>query len=190
MIILSQSIGPNYKKITIRRPGVATTTIVPGVCAKINGRWLAVAGYRKDELDFIIPASHSLHNEEITEVEYPVGRGFSVGYLAVPVATAIVGGTGLGAIVGLVEQRSSVGLQTHVMVYARDVKKDQIFDAFPSLKSATTLGCWDTIQNGRPATPLGPLWLDNEPIVFYAGPKSLHAALEVDPRRPKIVLNF
>lgn len=190
MIILSQSIGPNYKKITLRHPGVNKESNVPGVCAKVNGRWFAVAGVRQGELDLIVPSAHSIHNETVLELEHPVGRGFSTGYLATPIATAVAGGTGVAALVGLVEQRASVGLQTHVITYARNAKKSQFLDAFPTLKNATTFGCWDTVHDGRPATPLGPLWIDNEPIVFFAGPKSLHEALERDPRRPTIVLNF
>ena len=190
MIILSQAIGQNYRKITLRHAGAFSEPIVPGVCAKVNGRWLAVAGNRQGEFDFILPAKHPLHDEEITEVQFPVGRGFLVDALVSPIAVAIGGGTGIGAIVNLVEQRAAHGLQTHVIIYARNVKKEQILDAFPPLRGATILGCWDTVLNGRPLTPLGMLSIDNKPIVFFAGPKSLHEALIADPRRPRIILNY
>ena len=190
MIILSQAIGQNYRKITLRHTGVFNEPIVPGVCAKVNGRWLAVAGNRQGELDFILPAKHPLHSEEITEVQFPVGQGFLIGALTSPIAVAVSGGTGIGAIINLVEQRAAHGLQTHVIIYARNVKKEQILDAFPSLRRATILGCWDTAAKGRPSTPLAMLSIDNEPIVFFAGPKSLHEALSVDPRHPRIILNY
>jgi hypothetical protein len=77
VIIDTVPIGSNYKKITLRHPGFKDIDATsPGQCIRVNGRWLAVAGLRGDEADFLVHAKTAFDTERVSEIDTPPGTGF------------------------------------------------------------------------------------------------------------------
>jgi NAD(P)H-flavin reductase len=160
----------------------------PGKCTRVNGRWLAVAGSRKNEIDVVVRSNSFLETEELKEVEYPTGRGYP--FLWVDPAVIVSGGTGLGAAVRILEQRLEAGLKTSMVHYSRGLNVDLAAKAFPVLRELRDVVFWDTAHKGHPKNPLDPVSPEKNCNVFFAGPKSLFEALKKDPRRPEVYLNF
>ncbi len=181
-------LGPNYKKVTLCHPNFLGENYDPGKCARINGKWLVIAGSRKNEIDVVVQSKSLEEFESIKEIDYPVGPGYQ--FLWINPAILVVGGSGLGAAVRILEQRNEGGLKTSTIIYSKGISAELAIKAFPSLKEVNNIIFWDTTHKGRPKNPLDPINPQKDCHVFFAGPKSLHEALKKDPRRPDIHLNF
>ena len=175
----------NYAKLTL--PHQHESKFIPGQCAKINGRWFAIAELRNNEFDIIVPHDSSLlstDNEDIV-VDLPQGSGFS--NIDIHDAVCIAAGTGLGAVISLVKYRYEKNLKTSVKMYGRRIASDSVSDIFPILKSVK-LEVWNTTELGRP-TIESILPSDPEIPVFFAGPKGFLDEIRLASNQ-KIILNF
>lgn len=183
------NIGNNYRRVTVSLPSTPTIDHPPGVCAKVNGHYLAAAEIlpASNAVRFVVKDNSFLLSEDIASLEFPVGRGYQ--HVEDPRVYCLVGGTGLAAAVSLVAYRRSLGLSTSVMMYGRGVDKSTVVDAFPILRG-DEFGCWDTTRWGRPSGPLALLAPPAGCHLFFAGPKDLLAAVERDPSRPTIHHNY
>lgn len=175
----------NYAKLTL--PHQHESKFMPGQCAKINGRWFAIAELRNNEFDIIVPHDSPLlsaDNEDIV-VDLPQGSGFS--NIDTPEAVCLVAGTGLGAVLELVKYRSEKNLKTSVQMYGRRITGDCVAGIFPILRNMK-FEVWNTTELGRP-TIESILPSDTEVPVFFAGPKGfLDEIRSVSDQ--KIILNF
>lgn len=173
----------NYVKLTL--PHSCDPKMSPGQCAKVNGKWLAIASLRDEEFDVIVPYTSSLLSEEDLTVDLPQGKGFSD--LDSSNALCIVGGTGLGAVIDFVNYRIRKNLPTKVQMYGRHVVYDDVVSAFPVLKDVE-FKTWNTSVFGRPI--MNDVLPQDETVpIFFAGPKDFFEALKVNAKQ-KIILNF
>lgn len=186
-IIRSCDIGPNYRKITLLSPTVRQYSFRPGQCAKVNGRWLTVAGARTDELDFIVKKDSFIFLEKIESIQFPLGPGFD--RIDAENITCIAGGTGIGAFTELVSCRKNRGLKTYIQAFARRAFKEDFVKAFPHLSFPEFI-CWDTVRWGRPYVGMDPLPMFRDYHVLYAGPKDFLESLKSQQRCPAIHLNY
>lgn len=169
MIIENVSMGPNYRKVTLRKPGHGAMGFKPGACAKVNGRWLALADATEEDLTFIVKSDSFLLTEPITSVEAPLGNGFSC-VESKGLVTCLVGGTGLAAVLSLVRERSAARRPVALRLLCRGAEYPDVVAAFPFLRGVD-FGCWDTSFLGRP--PLERVVDPATSHVAFAGPKEL-----------------
>jgi hypothetical protein len=188
VIIDTVPIGSNYKKVTLRHPAFKDLGIIgPGQCIRLNGRWLAVADHRGDEVDMMVRTSSFLDQEALSEIDSPPGTGFLD--LDASAAYFIAAGTGLGAFVSFAARRVVAGLDTTLHFYGRDVTEREVVAAFPVL-SKVEMGCWDTARWSRPRLKQEVLVLPERYKVFFAGPMSFQRDLQSVPGGPVINLNY
>ena len=175
----------NYAKLTL--PHQHESKFMPGQCAKINGKWFAIAELRNNEFDIIVPHdSHllSTDNEDIV-VDLPQGSGFS--NIDTSEAVCLVAGTGLAAVLELVKYRSEKNLKTSVKMFGRHITGDCVVGVFPILRNMK-FEAWNTIELGRP-TIKSILPSDPGNPVFFAGPKGFLDEIRLVSDQ-KIILNF
>lgn len=186
MIIANVSMGTNYRKVTLHKPGHGAVGFKPGSCAKVNGRWLALAAADEENLTFLVKSDSFLLTEPLTSLEVPVGPGFSC-MESKGLVTCVAGGTGLAAVVSLVEARSRSGHQVALRLLCRHAEYPDVVAVFPSLRWVD-FGCWDTSFLGRPQ--LEDVIDPSTSHVAFAGPKELLDDLRSHPNCPAIHLNF
>lgn len=189
MLIRSDNIGPRYSKITLGLPELPDTKFEPGQCVSLGGRVYAVAAARPGELDLMVRGDGPYRDFFAAPKEYkfPVGPGFD-GWQTQHVYL-IAAGTGLGAFVNLVEERTKLGLETTLHFYGRHATQKDILAAFPQLSNAE-LGCWDTATWSRPRAKQEVLILPPHYRVFFAGPRSFCDDLKAVEDGPRIHLNI
>ncbi len=181
---MKTTIFGNYAKLTL--PYGSDHVLIPGQCAKVNGKWLAVSESSGTELTFAVPNTSPLLSDTNFNIEYPVGPGFS--HLDAPEVNCIAGGTGIGTMVSVVAHRLPRGLSTSVQMYGRNVTKDDVTAVFPILKEID-FGCWNTCHWGRP-TMEEILVMPTDHYVYFAGPKSLFDDIKQHSSKHKIILNY
>ena len=169
MIIDNVPMGPNYRKVTLRNPGQTVNDFKPGSCAKVNGRWLAIAAVKDDVLTFLVGRDSFLLAEPIASIEAPVGQGFSC-VESKGLVTCLAGGTGLAAVISLVRERSAARRPVALRLLCRGAEYPDVVAAFPFLRGVD-FGCWDTSFLGRP--PLERVVDQVTSRVAFAGPKEL-----------------
>lgn len=174
----------NYAKMTLDHP--SDGNLIPGQCAKVNGKWLAVSELSQTSLTFVVPKDSPLLQETSFHIGFPYGPGFT--QLDVPEAHCIAAGTGIGAMVSIVSYRLSRGLSTTVQMYGRNVSKDDVIAVFPILDEVD-FGCWNTCHWGRP-TMAEVLLTPPEHPVYFAGPQPLFNDLKSHSSQHKIILNY
>jgi hypothetical protein len=174
----------NYTRLTLQH--VSNHVLIPGQCAKVNGKWLAVSESTNSMLTFVVPNDSPLLLDTNFNIEFPVGPGFS--HLDATEVSCIAGGAGIGTMVSVVSYRLSQGLTTSVQMYGRNVTKDDVTAAFPVLNEVD-FGCWNTCHWGRP-TMSEILVMPTDHYVYFAGPKSLFDDLKSYSSQHKIILNY
>ena len=169
MIIDNMPMGPNYRKVTLRNPGQTVNDFKHGSCAKVNGRWLALAAATEEDMTFLVKSDSFLLTEPITSVEAPIGAGFSC-VESKGLVTCLAGGTGLAAVISLVRERSAARRPVALRLLCRGAEYPDVVAAFPFLRGVD-FGCWDTSFLGRP--PLERVVDQVTSRVAFAGPKEL-----------------
>jgi hypothetical protein len=191
MIIDTVSIGPNYRKVTVSCPGLEAKVFRPGQCIRANGRYLALTGVRTGEFDCVVPHKSFLDDEVVSTFEYPIGPGYM--NIDTPKAYLVAGGSGIGALVSLVEHRTNNGLFSTVQLFGKNVRKEDVVKAFPCLDDLTVdFRCKDSEKWGRPyALELFPKMGEGSGHpVFFAGPQGMLEELKKSPYNPLVHLNY
>ena len=188
MLVRTSDIGPNYRRVTVKHETFRDLgEVTPGAVVKVNGRYLAIAALRGEELDVVVGKTSFLDTEEVKDVELLAGTGFKD--WDVPEAYLIAAGSGLGALLPIVEKRTDLGLETTLHFYGRNVKESTVLETLPVLRKVN-FGCWDTVVWGRPRIPQEVLVLPMSHSIFFAGPRSFQTDLQAVSGGPKINLNF
>lgn len=163
----------SYIKLTFDKPLVGVN---PGQCVTLDGKWFAV--YDSDHIGFSILVKDDSYfvDNDPKEIVGPVGKGFTS--CLHKRAIVVAGGTGIGAIVPVIRARNKYGLSTDVLFYSRgdisSIRADQA-----TIGMCRNVIFWDTLEKGRPANPLTPLY--DRPLdafIYVAGPKSLVEATQ------------
>lgn len=188
MIIRTRPLGGPYVKVSLFHPNVSLLQISPGHCAKVNGRYLAIADIDGDVLSFVVKENSFLLRENLTEISVPDGKQFED--QDCEVAMAVTGGTGIGAITLLAKNRISQGKHLDIIAFSRGLEEKKLLDEFPHLFNLNRMLLWNTIERNRPTNPLDPSSATRGSHVFAAGPASLIESLKQDPKNPTIHLNF
>ena len=181
------NLGGDYRKVTLTHPEVPVN-IPPGTCAVVNGRWMAIAGAKKNRLTFVVRSGSFILRDPISQVDLPMGPGFSAG--SDKHAYAVAGGIGIGAIASLVDHRTRMGSTTSVIVFHRGFDEDAVVREFPEL-SRTIF--WNTSKEGRPENLVPAVYPGRAGSeVFVAGPQSLVDSLRasIESTSSKIYTNF
>lgn len=176
-IIACLNLGGDYRKIILTCPDIPEF-IPSGACAVINGRWLAVAGYGRNRLHFVVKLGSWIFREKITAIEVPVGKGFSTSQLELPYCVAA--GTGIGALSLFLERQHS---QVKSFVLHRGLDEHAVIKEFPVFQGSKF---WNTTKYGRPEQKQILQYAKSVSDVFVAGPKSLVEAI----RETSTELNF
>ena len=174
-LIENINLGGDYQKVVLTH-SEPIQHILPGSCAVINGRWVAIADFTDSTLSFIVKSSSFLFREEIDNVEFPAGRGFPA---ATPQsAVVIAGGTGVGAVVLLVNQLFSRGINPMIGVCSRGLDPLALSSFYPQFARAFFV---NTKNCSRPKPLLRYLYNgQSNTEVFVAGPKSLVGEVALD----------
>ena len=174
-IIENTNLGGDYQKVVLTHPE-QTRHIIPGACAVVNGRWMAIADFTDSTLTFIVKSSSFFFREEIDKVEFPAGKGFPP-----PVAESavvIAGGTGVGAVTLLVNQLVSRGINPLIGVCSRGLDPLIYSKFYPQFARAFFV---NTENCSRPKQLLRYLYNGQSSTeVFVAGPKSLVSDVALD----------
>ncbi len=174
-IIENINLGGDYQKVVLTH-SEPLQHILPGSCALINGRWVAIADFTDSTLTFLVKSSSFLLREEIDAVEFPVGRGFPAA--TSPAAIVIAGGTGVGALALLVNQLISRGINPAIGVVSRGIDPLALGSFYPQFARAFFV---NTKNCSRPKQLLRYLYNgQSNTEVFVAGPKSLVDEVALD----------
>jgi NAD(P)H-flavin reductase len=144
--------------------------MTPGQCAKINGSWYAIAEQRDSNFDVFVKNNSSLLSATEYVIEGPLGPGFK--NIDCAEAVLVAGGTGIGALLQLLQYRFEKNLSSYLVHYARSpFNLEELIPASYCKKYVT----WNTtLRKERPLTPVLPLVnLPDDSQIFVSGPKSL-----------------
>ena len=174
-IIENTNLGGDYQKVVLTHPGL-TQHIIPGSCAVVNGRWVAIADFTDSTLTFIVKSSSFLFREEIDKVEFPSGKGFPTASSSS--AIVIAGGTGVGAVALLINQLFSRGINPMIGICSRGLDPLALSNFYPQFARAYFV---NTKNCSRPKQLLRYLYNGQSSTeVFVAGPKSLVDEVALD----------
>ncbi len=156
------------------------TPVTQGQVFKIDGRYMAAAGWKNGRVSFVTKVGSWLDGFDQPSYEFqgPFGSGFS--NFDAQKAFVVVGGTGVGAGLHLLAARDP-SLETHLLFYSRDKPCYEQLASLVGLTSApTTVTQWNTKKKGRPQAPLDllhPIFCGTSDFsdthFFAVGPKSL-----------------
>lgn len=148
----------------------------PGQCAKINDKWFAIAEQRLTDFDVYVKTSSFLLDESLVcQVTGPTGPGFSNPY--VKDAVVVAGGTGLGAIMTLVNERKQRGLETTCFLYMQTDLPEYLQEWSHDF---SIFEFYNTKKTGRNEAVRR--YLEScitEPTVFVAGPVGLVNSIRI-----------
>lgn len=174
-IIENTNLGGDYRKVVLTH-SESIRHIIPGACALVNGRWVAIADFTDSTLTFIVKSSSFFFREEIDSVEFPVGKGFPA--TTSSSAIVIAGGTGIGALALLVNQLFSRGINPTIGVCSRGLDPLVFNNFYPQFSRAFFV---NTEICSRPKQLLRYLYNgQSNAEVFVAGPKSLVSDVALD----------
>jgi NAD(P)H-flavin reductase len=148
----------------------------PGQCARINDKWFAIAEQRLTDFDIYVKSDSFLLNQDLVcQVTGPTGPGFSNPYA--DDAVIVAGGTGLGAVMSLANERKQRGLQTTCFLYMQSDLPEYLQEWSQNF---TKFEFYNTKKTGRNEAVRQHLeYSVTEPTVFAAGPVGLVNSIRI-----------
>lgn len=175
----------NYCKVTLKTS--ERKDFIPGQCAKVDKFWYVIAGQSEEGLEFIVNQGKWLTQQENFNIEFPLGTGFP--HIDEPQLHLIAGGTGIGAMIPVIQYRLSRGLPTNFRYCGKNTEEAQLLEAFPILNYIDFI-CWNTSLGVRPSIRHELLPDDVECKVLFAGPKDFYSEICAAGTGHQIFLNF
>lgn len=149
---------------------------VPGQFVYIDGKPFAIYDRDAESFSIMVKGDAHLTQSDPVEIGDPQGTGFP--HLLDRHAIVVAGGTGIGAVMSVINARNLCGLSTDAVFYTRgDISS--LVETQACLTTCGDVVFWDTQERGRPSDPLSPI-TDIKPntSIFMVGPKSLTAAIK------------